>query len=246
MATDTTSLDVSIWEKLGDGLTAFSEGAAQLLTRILGSSNERYVRKLGYIRSRNPNVTHYVTPGSLPAQLTTRECKGDYTVTVNEYLARRDCEWMSHMFLAPGISCGFIQSDMDPVTRRRAYECDITYGTNSEFGFDYLRDNMKPARWGDPRYHPLYQQCQKNLNYAIIDEVDNILVDEARTPLIISGPAHDNPDDYRKANKIAAQLSELEKKAQSKLKELGHGLNIPHHPLTEQNGEPEAPEGEEA
>ena len=76
---------------------------------------------------------------------------------------------------------------MDPAERRKAYDCDITYGTNSEFGFDYLRDNMKPARWGDPNYPPYVQQCQKALNYAIIDEVDNILIDEARTPLIISG-----------------------------------------------------------
>ena len=121
---------------------------------------------------------------------------------------------------------------MDPVARRKAYDCDITYGTNSEFGFDYLRDNMKPARWADPNYEPYHQQCQKALHYAIIDEVDNILIDEARTPLIISGPAFGDLSRYAKANQIAVQLTELERKAQGKLKEMGHGLDIPDHPLT--------------
>jgi preprotein translocase subunit SecA len=100
---------------------------------------------------------------------------------------------------------------MDPVARRQAYDCDITYGTNSEFGFDYLRDNMKPARWGDPAYPPWVQQCQKQLNYAIIDEVDNILIDEARTPLIISGPAFSDVRRYGQSNDIAVQLTELQK-----------------------------------
>ena len=98
-----------------------------------------------------------------------------HVVTVNDYLARRDCEWMSPIYQALGLTAGYIQSDMDPAARRKAYDCDITYGTNSEFGFDYLRDNMKPARWGDPLYPPWTQQCQKALHFAIIDEVDNIL-----------------------------------------------------------------------
>src|SRR5438067_4931733 len=118
---------------------------------------------------------------------------------------------MSPIYNALGISAGFIQSDMDPVARRQAYDCDITYGTNSEFGFDYLRDNMKPARWGDPHYPPWGQQCQKALNFAIIDEVDNILIDEARTPLIISGPAFSDIRRYAQANDIAAQLTDLQK-----------------------------------
>jgi len=101
---------------------------------------------------------------------------------------------------------------MDPVARRTAYECDITYGTNSEFGFDYLRDNMKPARFDDVNYHPYYRQVQRKLNYAIIDEVDNILIDEARTPLIISGPAHSDLKRYELANNIAVQLIEMEKR----------------------------------
>ncbi len=176
---------------------------------------------------------------TLPACLNALEGKGVHIITVNDYLARRDCEWMSPIYHALGLTAGFIQSDMDPVARRKAYDCDITYGTNSEFGFDYLRDNMKPARWGDPNYEPYHQQCQKALHYAIIDEVDNILIDEARTPLIISGPAFGDLSRYAKANQIAVQLTELERKAQSKLKEMGHGLDIPDHPLTRAE-EPEA------
>src|SRR5260370_7865600 len=132
---------------------------------------------------------------------------------------------MSPIYHAMGITCGFIQSDMDPVDRRKAYDCDITYGTNSEFGFDYLRDNMKPARWADNNYEPWYQQVQKALHYAIIDEVDNILIDEARTPLIISGPAFGDLRRYAKANDIAVQLSELEKRAKAKLAQMGQALD---------------------
>ena len=84
---------------------------------------------------------------TLPAYLNALEQKGVHVITVNDYLARRDCEWMTPIYKALGVSAGFIQSDMEPQDRRTAYDCDITYGTNSEFGFDYLRDNMKPARW---------------------------------------------------------------------------------------------------
>src|SRR5260370_1828308 len=129
-----------------------------------------------------------------------------------------------------GIERGFRPSDMDPVSRRAAYDCDITYGTNSEYGFDYLRDNMKPARWGDPRYDPFYHQCQKSLNYAIIDEVDNILIDEARTPLIISGPAFGDLRRYSKANDIAVQLGELQKQEPGRyfeVKDKDHTCHLP-------------------
>jgi preprotein translocase subunit SecA len=300
MTTETT-IDVPIWEKLGDGLSAVSEGVAGFLTRLFGSSNERTIRGMGYVRSRDPNQPPTVVPGSLLAQVNELEeqmqalsdeelrgltpkfrerlaqgatlddllpeafaaCreaafrtknmrhfdvqilggivlhrgniaemvtgegktlvatlpaflnalpgKGVHVVTVNDYLARRDCEWMLPIYKALGLTAGYIQSDMDPVARRRAYDCDITYGTNSEFGFDYLRDNMKPARWGDPHFDPFYQQCQKALNYAIIDEVDNILIDEARTPLIISGPAFGDLRRYAKADDIARQLTDLQK-----------------------------------
>jgi preprotein translocase subunit SecA len=185
------------------------------------------VQILGGIVLHRGNIAEMVTGegktlvATLPAYLNALEGRGVHIVTVNDYLARRDCEWMSPIYHALGITCGFIQSDMDPVARRRAYECDITYGTNSEFGFDYLRDNMKPASWGDANYDPWYQQVQKRLNYAIIDEVDNILIDEARTPLIISGPAFGDLRRYSRANDIAVQLGELEKKAKAKLQQLG-------------------------
>jgi len=359
--TTETKMDVTFWESLTDTLGAFSEGMVGFLGRLFGSSNERTIRNLGYLRSRDPEVTHGVVPGSLlaqvndlepvmqalsdealkgltpqfraclagnfepayyqrnpalapaapgpeegeaelergyliecappegeaaaseeilrdplnlerlrsparlddvlpyafaacreaafrtknmrdfdvqilggvvlhrgniaemvtgegktlvatlPAYLNALERKGVHIITVNDYLARRDCEWMLPIYRALGVSAGYIQSDMDPIARRAAYDCDITYGTNSEFGFDYLRDNMKPARWGDPNYDPFYHQCQKALNFAIIDEVDNILVDEARTPLIISGPAFGDLKRYARANEIAVQLTDLQK-----------------------------------
>lgn len=178
---------------------------------------------------------------TLPACLNAIEGKGVHIVTVNDYLARRDCEWMSPIYHAMGLTTGYIQSDQENDARRKAYDCDITYGTNSEFGFDYLRDNMKSARWGDSNYPVGMHQVQKALNYAIIDEVDNILIDEARTPLIISGPAFGDLRRYAKANEIAMKLTELERKAQTKLKEVGHGLNIPDHPLTREEMEEEDP-----
>ncbi|HPZ83561.1 MAG TPA: preprotein translocase subunit SecA, partial [Thermogutta sp.] len=101
------------------------------------------------------------------------------------------------------LTVGAIQHDMGARERQQAYSCDITYGTNNEFGFDYLRDNMRLAAKGDNRYPPEYQQVQGRLHYAIIDEVDNILIDEARTPLIISGPAHDDISRYKRADQIA-------------------------------------------
>ena len=107
-----------------------------------------------------------------------------HVVTVNDYLARRDMEWMGPLYLGLGLTVGAIQANMDSDERKVAYNCDITYGTNNEFGFDYLRDNMKPAK---------EIQVQPPLNFAIVDEIDNILIDEARTPLIISGLAHDEP-----------------------------------------------------
>jgi preprotein translocase subunit SecA len=156
---------------------------------------------------------------TLPAYLNALEGKGVHVVTVNDYLARRDCEWMLPIYNALGVSAAFIQSDQDAEAKRHAYECDITYGTNSEFGFDYLRDNMKPARFDDGNFHPYYRQVQRiPLNYAIIDEVDNILIDEARTPLIISGPAFTDVRNYEKSDEIARKLTEMERKARQELK----------------------------
>jgi preprotein translocase subunit SecA len=143
---------------------------------------------------------------TLAAYLNALEGKGVHVVTVNDYLARRDMEWMGPLYMGLGLTVGTIQSDMPALERQRAYACDITYGTNNEFGFDYLRDNMRPAARGDNRYPKQYQQSQGRLNYAIVDEVDNILIDEARTPLIISGPAHDDVRKYTEADRIARQL----------------------------------------
>ena len=147
---------------------------------------------------------------TLPAYLNALEGKGVHVVTVNDYLARRDMEWNAPLFQNLGLTIGNIASGMDARARQEAYAKDITYGTNNEFGFDYLRDNMRPAAKGDDRYPPEYQQCQGPLNYAIIDEVDNILIDEARTPLIISGPSDQDLGRYDEADKVARQLQKEE------------------------------------
>ena len=143
---------------------------------------------------------------TLPAYLNAIQGKGVHVVTVNDYLARRDMEWMGPLYMGLGLTVGAIQSDMSGSARQKAYACDITYGTNNEFGFDYLRDNMRVAARDDDRYPKHHQQAQGKLHYAIIDEVDNILIDEARTPLIISGPAHQDISRYAEANKIALKL----------------------------------------
>jgi preprotein translocase subunit SecA len=134
---------------------------------------------------------------TLPAYLNALGGKGVHIITVNDYLAQRDSNWMSDVFEALGMTVGAVQSNMEAVERQNQYSCDITYGTNNEFGFDYLRDNMKV----DAR-----QQVQKNRAFAIVDEVDSILVDEARTPLIISGPAEESTDKYYVANRVAKRL----------------------------------------
>ncbi|HUV67947.1 MAG TPA: preprotein translocase subunit SecA [Sedimentisphaerales bacterium] len=126
-----------------------------------------------------------------------------HIVTVNDYLAKRDAEWMGPVYQALGMTVGAIQADMDTAgdERKAQYACDITYGTNNEFGFDYLRDNMKTS---------LSRMVQGPLQYAIIDEVDSILIDEARTPLIISGPAFDDVTRYKKADQVARKLISLQ------------------------------------
>ncbi|MBX3465113.1 MAG: preprotein translocase subunit SecA, partial [Planctomycetes bacterium] len=134
---------------------------------------------------------------TLPAALNALAGKGVYVVTVNDYLAKRDRDWMAPVFEYLGLSVGAIQSQMPPQLRQAEYACDITYGTNNEFGFDYLRDNMK---WRTD------EQVQKRLYYAIVDEVDSILIDEARTPLIISGEGEGTTERYLLADRIARQL----------------------------------------
>jgi len=134
---------------------------------------------------------------TLPAYLNALGGKGVHIVTVNDYLANRDMNWMLPMYEFLGLSAGAIQGNQSYDEKQAAYKADITYGTNNEFGFDYLRDNM--------RVH-LEEQVQGTLNYAIVDEVDSILIDEARTPLIISGPSDESTEKYFTADKIARKL----------------------------------------
>ena len=135
---------------------------------------------------------------TLPAYLNALLGKGVHIVTVNDFLARRDTEWMAPMFQLLGMTAGAIQSDQEYPEKREAYECDITYGYDSEFGFDYLRDNM---RWSAEEQVQLGRMF-----YAIVDEVDSVLIDEARTPLIISGPAEESTEKYYRANAVARRL----------------------------------------
>jgi preprotein translocase subunit SecA len=134
---------------------------------------------------------------TLPAYLNALEGKGVHVVTTNDYLARRDSEWMGKIYRFLGMSVGVIQHDLNDADRQKAYAADITHGTNNEFGFDYLRDNMK---------FELSQYVQRGHNFAIVDEVDSILIDEARTPLIISGPAEASTDLYYEVDRIIPRL----------------------------------------
>ena len=312
MATAQTGMEPTIFERLQDRFNAFVEGCVRIISKMMGgSTDERRIKGLGYIRSRaaeahttlagsplgkvneleprmqalpddglkaltadlrdrlakgatldqllpesfaacreaarrTKNMRHYDVQivggavlhgyatglGSI-AEMKTGEGKtlvatlaaylnaltghGVHVVTVNDYLARRDCEWMLPIYNALGVSAAYIQSDMDPEARRHAYESEITYGTASEFGFDYLRDNMKIARHDDDNYNAYYRQVQRAHHYAIIDEVDNILIDEARTPLIISGPAFSDAKRFAEADKVTRALTELERKARKEL-----------------------------
>jgi len=134
---------------------------------------------------------------TLPVYLNALEGKGVHVVTVNDYLAKRDSEWMGKIYQFLGLSVGVIVHGMDDEERKQSYACDITYGTNNEYGFDYLRDNMKFS---------LDDYVQRDLHYAIVDEVDSILIDEARTPLIISGPSEESTDKYYRIDQIIPHL----------------------------------------
>ncbi|WP_024870176.1 preprotein translocase subunit SecA [Pseudoxanthomonas suwonensis] len=134
---------------------------------------------------------------TLPVYLNALEGKGVHVVTVNDYLARRDAAWMGKLYNWLGLSVGVVYPGMPHSDKKEAYAADITYGTNNEFGFDYLRDNMALSK---------NDRFQRGLNYAIVDEVDSILIDEARTPLIISGPADESPELYIRVNRIVPQL----------------------------------------
>ena len=161
---------------------------------------------------------------TLPAYLNALSGEGVHVVTVNDYLAERDANWMRPLYEFLGLSVGIILSQQPTEQKRAAYASDITYGTNNEYGFDYLRDNMA---------FRLEDRVQRGLNYAIVDEVDSILIDEARTPLIISGPAADSSELYQAVNQLMPQLEKEteesegdyfvdEKQRQVELTESGH------------------------
>jgi preprotein translocase subunit SecA len=162
---------------------------------------------------------------TLPAYLNALPGEGVHVVTVNEYLAQRDADWMGPIYRFLGLTVGVIKNSQDSVEKRAAYGCDITYGTNNEFGFDYLRDNLA---------FRLEDRVQRTLSYAIVDEVDSILIDEARTPLIISGPAEESTEVYVRINQLVPRLTRQqvedgpgdyavdEKQKQVHLTELGH------------------------
>ena len=134
---------------------------------------------------------------TLPVYLNALTGRGVHVVTVNDYLARRDSEWMGRLYKFLGLTVGVIQNSHGDRERQQAYRCDVTYGTNNEFGFDYLRDNMK---------FDLAHFVQRGHQFAIVDEVDSILIDEARTPLIISGPAEESTDLYYEVDRIIPRL----------------------------------------
>lgn len=135
---------------------------------------------------------------TLPVYLNALTGRGVHVVTVNDYLAKRDADWMGKIYRFLGLSVGVIQNHLYDDERREAYACDITYGTNNEFGFDYLRDNMK---------YSVKSCVQRGHHFAIVDEVDSILIDEARTPLIIAGPSDESSEKYYLANDVIPKLN---------------------------------------
>ncbi|AIL13574.1 preprotein translocase subunit SecA [Candidatus Paracaedimonas acanthamoebae] len=173
------------------------------------------VQLIGGIMLHQGNVIEMATGegktliATLPAYLNALEGKGVHVVTVNDYLAQRDASWMGKLYEFLGLSIGCIQHELSDVERQEAYNCDITYVTNNELGFDYLRDNMK---------FRLSDMVQRSFNYAIVDEVDSILIDEARTPLIISGPAEDSSELYQEVDTLIPQLeaTDYEKEEKSR------------------------------
>src|SRR3954454_356624 len=138
---------------------------------------------------------------TLPVYLNALGGRGVHVVTVNDYLAKRDAEWMGRLYKFLGLTVGVIVHELDDAQRKEAYAADVTYGTNNEFGFDYLRDNMK---------FDLRDCVQRKHNFAIVDEVDSILIDEARTPLIISGASEESTDKYARVNRIIPKLEKGE------------------------------------
>ena len=205
-------------EDLDDLLTEAFAVVREAGTRVLGMRHYD-VQLIGGMVLHDGQIAEMKTGegktlvATLPAYLNALSGKGVHVVTVNDYLARRDAEWMGQVHRFLGLSVGLIQQGMSPSERRKNYACDITYGTNSEFGFDYLRDNMASS---------IEEVVQRPFNYCIIDEVDSILVDEARTPLIISGQVDRPQEKYERAAELARQLEtevdyEVDEKARNVL-----------------------------
>ncbi|MEK7702338.1 MAG: preprotein translocase subunit SecA [Nitrospirota bacterium] len=195
---DDTELSSRLWESLPEVFAVAREAAKRVvLMRPFD------VQVLGGISLHTGRISEMKTGegktlvGTMPAYLNALAGRGVHVITVNDYLAKRDAQWMGEIYRFLGLSVGIIQHDTTDRKRREAYHSDITYGTNNEFGFDYLRDNMK----FDPAHF-----VQRELYYAIVDEVDSILIDEARTPLIISGPTDASTDLYVKVNAIIPHL----------------------------------------
>ena len=182
--------------------------------RVLGMRHFD-VQMIGGIVLHNGNIAEMRTGegktlvATLATYLNTLSSKGVHVITVNDYLAQRDADWMGKIYTFLGLTTGVAINGMDPLSKKQAYASDITYGTNNEFGFDYLRDNMAFS---------VDEKVQRELNFAVIDEVDSILIDEARTPLIISGPTNDNSDLYVKFNELVKELEQGEE-AESKEEE---------------------------
>jgi preprotein translocase subunit SecA len=205
---DLAGVTVTLRRKLADGATVDSllpeafAAVREAATRAVGKRHYD-VQLLGGMVLHEGKIVEMRTGegktlvATLAAYLNALPQKGVHVVTVNDYLARRDAEWMGPIYRALGLSVGVIQSQQPYAAKQDAYACDITYGTNNEFGFDYLRDNMA--------FTP-QDRMQRGMHYAIIDEVDSILIDEARTPLIISGPTDEGTDLYRKVDGIIPKL----------------------------------------
>src|SRR6056297_3088265 len=195
---------VAAGESLDDLLPEAFANCREAARRALGL-HAFDVQLMGGIFLHQGNISEMKTGegktlvATFPAYLNALTGKGVHIVTVNDYLARRDSEWMSKVYNALGLTCGVVYPQQDEDEKNQAYDCDITYATNNELGFDYLRDNMKSE---------LKDMKQRGHNFAIVDEVDSILIDEARTPLIISGPAQDRSDLYVAIDKVIPDLND--------------------------------------
>ncbi|MEK9779131.1 MAG: preprotein translocase subunit SecA, partial [Gammaproteobacteria bacterium] len=199
-------------ESLADLLPEAFAVIREASTRTLGLRHHD-VQLIGGMVLNDGNIAEMGTGegktlvATLPAYLNALSGKGVHIVTVNDYLARRDAEWMGKAFNFLGLTVGVITSDMPHENKQSAYSCDITYGTNNELGFDYLRDNMA---------FKTEHRVQRELNFAIVDEVDSILIDEARTPLIISGPSDDYSNAYRAINQMIPHFTEQKESGEGK------------------------------